>query len=362
MTNSKIKLLVAVPSLECGGLERNVSIICNNIDTEKFDVTLCVLNNRNQFFGITNPAIKIIDLKINSVRKSLFAIAKLSREIKPGIILATANHLNLFFGIFKWLFPKRIKIIARESSIVSLNPPLKWDKKLYDWLMRRFYSKLDIIICQSLYMQEDLVKNYRVPAGKIKIIHNAIEHPSPVVSKNVYTASVVPKFITVARLSKEKGIDRIIRSLSLLTIPFQYTVIGEGELRPELEKLVKERSLETKVFMPGRSAQPFAEVKNPALFLMGSWFEGFPNVLLEANSMGIPVVAFNAPGGIGEVIINYENGILVEGNSEAEFASAINQALNFPFEHNNITRDIENRFAVKKILRKWEELLEGLID
>ena len=354
-------MLIAVPSLECGGLERNVSIICNNIDSSRFDVTLTVLNNANQFFPISNPAIKIIDLKINNVRKSLFAIAKLSRQIKPDIILTTANHLNLFFGIFKWLFPKRIRIIARESSIVSINVPKTWNARFYKWLLRTFYKKLDLVICQSVYMRDDLVKNCRVPVAKTFIINNAVQTPVTLFSSvDTTEENSVPQLITVARLSEEKGVARIIRALSQLSVPFKYTIIGEGPLRPQLEKLIKELSLETRISMPGRSDKPFAQVNSPTLFLMGSFFEGFPNVLLEANSLGIPVVAFNAPGGIGELITNDENGLLVEGNDETAFAIAVKKALDHSFDRDKISLGVKARFDVKKIITRWEALLENV--
>ena len=354
-------MLITVPSLGCGGVERNVSIICNHINTDRFDVTLTILDNSNQFFGITNPAIKIIDLKIPSVRKSLFTIAKLSRKIKPDIILSTANHLNLFLGIFRWLFPGRIKIIGRESSIMSRNTPTNWSPGFYNWLSRNFYKKLDLVVCQSVYMQDDLVQHYHFPVKNTRIINNAVLVPS-VWTNTDDDKKKVPQLITVARLTALKGLVRLIRSVAHLTIPFEYTIIGEGELRPELEKLTKELSLEKKVFMPGGSNQPFAQVAHPDLYLMGSHFEGFPNVVLEANAVGIPVVAFRAPGGISELIINSENGVLVENDDEVKFAAAIENALDHPFNRNKISSDIKKRFDVKKIIQQWEDLFTEVVD
>lgn len=352
--------MIAVPTLICGGVERNVSIICNNINTDNFDVTLTVLDNSAPFFEISNPAIKVIDLKIPSARKSLFAIAKLSREIRPDIILTTANHLNLFFGIFKFLFPKRIKIIGRESSIMSKNKPTNWSPGFYNWLSRTFYKNLDIVICQSAFMQDDLVTHYHFPINKTRIINNAVQPPVVNGINTDNKTGSIPKFITVARLIELKGLVRLIRSVAHISVPFEYTIIGEGEMRPELEKLIKELSLEKKVFMPGSSDQPFAQVSNPSLYLMGSHFEGFPNVLLEANAAGIPVVAFKAPGGIGDLIKNFENGILVESDSEADFAAAVTKALSHSFDRNKISMDTKNHFDVKKIIHQWEELFEEL--
>lgn len=352
----KLKLLIVVPSLECGGLERNVSIICNNIDGGRYDVTLAVLNNANQFFKITNPEVKVIDMGIVNVRKSLFAILKLSRSIRPDIILTTANHLNLLFAIFKWMFPKRIRIIARESSIVSVNTQRTWNPKVYHWLLRNFYKKIDMIVCQSEYMQHDLVKNYHVKQEKTCIIYNPVIKPETAIEANHHEP--VANLITVARLSTEKGLDRLIRSVSLLKIPYRFTIIGEGNMRPRLEKQIKELSLQEKVMLAGSHAKPFTQVSSPDLFLMGSYYEGFPNAMLEAIAAGIPVVAFDAPGGIGELLKPGENGISVNNNDEHAYAEAIEQALNHRFNRQQIQENILQRFNIDTIMHEWYAVLK----
>jgi len=354
----KLKLLIFVPTLECGGLERNVAIICNNMDTTKYDVTLVVLNNSKQFFPITNVDVRVLDLQIANVRKSLFSILKISREMKPDIILTTANHLNLLFGIFKWMFPKRIKILARESSIVSINTQRTWNPAIYHWLLRVFYKNIDLIVCQSKYMQDDLIANYHIQISNTRIIHNAVNPPEliPVVNPS----ENITKLITVARLSKEKGLDRLIRAVSYLTIPYRFTIIGEGDMRSELEKLIKDMSLQDKVILAGGQDKPFSQVSSPDLFLMGSYYEGFPNAMLEAIAASIPVVAFNAPGGIAELIVNGRDGILVEGNDEKEFSLAIKKAIEIKFDKKQIMESAIKRFNVEAIMGQWYQLFESV--
>ena len=355
---TKVRLLIVVPTLECGGLERNVSTICNNLDTSKYDVTLAVLNNEYQFFQITNPDVKLIDMHIVHVRDSLFGILKLSRKIRPDIILSTANHLNLFLAIFKWLFPKRIKIIARESSIVSINTQRSWNPTLYHWLLRRFYKKIDLVICQSKYMQDDLVLNYNFKIDKTRIIYNAVITPE--IKVDPHSPAAFTRLITVARLSKEKGLDRLIRAVSHLKTPYRFIIIGAGGLRNTLQELIDELSLQQQIILAGSRDKPFVQVPDPDLFLMGSYYEGFPNAMLEAIAAGIPVVAFNAPGGIAELVVNYENGILVEGNDENEFAEAIQKALDFEFDKKKIQEFALKRFNVDAIMGEWDKLFESL--
>lgn len=361
LTNSvnKVKVLITVPTLECGGLERNVSIICNHINTSKYDVTLVVLNNANQFFRITNPEVNVIDLKINNVRMSLFAILKLSRRIKPAIILSTANHLNLFLAIFKGLFPRNQKLVARESSIVSVNTQRTWNPRLYHWMLRRFYRNTDLIVCQSEYMRYDLFTHYHIPEEKMRIIFNSVT-PPPITDKEEGDEPYA-KLITVARLSSEKGLDRLIRAVSLLKIPYQFTIIGEGNMRSALQELIKKLSLEKSVFLTGSCDEPFKKISKPHLFLMGSYYEGFPNAMLEAIAAGIPCVAFNAPGGISELLVNNENGILVNGDDENVFAEAIQKALSYPFDKKKIRESALQRFNVNNVMEQWYRVFESLI-
>ena len=244
-TTNKIKLLILIPSLECGGSEKYVSLLCNNINTDKFDITLAVLNNSDPFYNISNPAIETIDLGIKRVRGSLFAIRRTVLQKQPDIIFSISNHLNLYLAIYRWLFPKKIKFIARESSIVSSNNRRTNSPKIYGWLIKKFYHRIDHIICQSHYMQQDLIKNFNIAPGKTTVIYNAVEEING--NKPVNTSGIY-KFITVARLSEEKGIDRLIRSVAQLTEPFQYHIIGEGNKRASLQELIGQLNLGDKVF------------------------------------------------------------------------------------------------------------------
>ena len=331
-----IRLLIITPTLECGGSEKFVSLVCGHINTNIFTVCLVVVNNANPFYRIKNPAIEIIDLAKNRVLFSLPAIKKVVNNFKPDIIFSTANHLNLYLAIFKNQFSSKIKFIAREASIVSINSKQAKMPALYNMLIQKFYRRFDMIICQSAYMQQDLVAHYNIPADKTMVIHNATEGIlyTPIQSKGKNEG--VYKFISVARLSKEKGIERLIHAVGLLSTPFVYYIIGEGSKRTALQKLIDELELSHKVFLAGQKDDPFNDMTDADLLLVGSYYEGFPNVLLEAGAHGLPVVAFNVPGGIAEIITEGENGLLVEDNDIIGFAATIKKALATNFDSRNI--------------------------
>ncbi len=353
----KIKLLIFTPTLHCGGSEKFVSALCNHINTELFSVSLVVLNNSTPFYTITNSAIKVIDLKEARVRFALFKIKALIKHDKPAIVFTTANHLNLYFAIFRWLFPRSLKFVARESSIVSINSQRASWPTVYNWLIKKYYHRFNFVICQSAYMQQDLISNYNFPVNKTCIINNAVADNSK--SEPVNIANNINrkyKFITVARMSAEKGIERLIHAVGLLALPFQFYIIGAGSKKTYLQNLVHELHLEDKVIFKDESTEPFSGMEDASLFLMGSYYEGSPNVLLEAGNLGIPVIAFDVPGGIREIITEDENGILVEDNDILAFAAAIRNSLLSYFNRKKIIETTQKRFSLNKTVTQVENL------
>ncbi|MGC4100327.1 glycosyltransferase [Ferruginibacter sp.] len=354
-TSRKIKLLILTPTLQCGGSERYVSILCNNIDTQKFEILLAVLNNETPFYNI-HKNITVIDLQVKQVRHSFFKIRKLVKEQQPDIIYSTANHLNIYLALFKKMLFKNTIMVARESSVVSINTQHSKSPAFYNGLIKKYYNRFDRIICQSQYMQQDLVKNYNVPLQKTIVLHNPVQEPTGKV-----VAAKPGKFITVARLSSEKGIDRLIKAIALLTIDFTWYIIGEGPQHQQLQQLVNELQLQKKVVFMGQKTTPFDGMEDAVLFLMGSHYEGFPNALLEAAALGIPAIAFDVPGGINEIITDGANGHLVKDGDVKAFAAAIEKATQQDYNRPSIAADINNRFSVAKIIPTTEQLFVQLI-
>jgi len=353
--NDKIRLLIVVPSLQCGGSEKHATVLCNNIDTQKFLVTLVVLNNENPFYNIHNKAITVINLKVKQVRYAAFKLRMVIKKIQPDIIYTNANHLNLFFALFKKFMAKKIKVVARESSVVSSNSKRAKFPVLYNRLLKKYYKRLNYFICQSGYMQQDLIDNYNISKEKTVVINNPAEESVAAVN-----ASSQIKLLTVARLSEEKGIDRLIRSVAKLTIPFTYHIIGDGDQQQALQQLISSLHLEDNVFLEGEKNNPFEGMEDATLFLMGSYYEGFPNTLLEAGALGIPAVAYDAPGGINEIINNGETGFVVKGNDAAAFKLAIEEAIHTNFNRISIQQMVLQKFPLNPIIRAAENLFVQL--
>ncbi len=337
-----------------------MSIIVNNLDTTKFDFKLVLINGKNRFYPISS-SITILDLNASRLLTAIPTLIKVIREEAPDIVFSTLTHLNLFLGMSKVLLPKQTKLIARESSIISINNKYYKYPTLTNKLIKKYYKKFSLIICQSKFMLDDLVDNYDVPTSIMTVINNPINPPKSNLHSKEQNKSK-PKFITVGRLYKEKGYDRILKALALLKFDFEYWILGDGSFKDPLTQLIDELGLSNKVTFTGLVKNPFDYLKQSDVFLQGSHFEGFPNAILEATYCGLPVVAYDAPGGTQEILIEGFNGFLVKEDDYQEFANKIEQSLNGSFDSEKITAHTIDKFSLDKIIRAYEDAIMSTQD
>ncbi len=311
-----------------------------------------MVDNSNAFYFI-DDSVNVIDAKKKKVRNALPQILQHIKKIQPYIIYSTANHLNLVIAIFKFALPKNTKLIAWETSIVSINYTFSACPTFYNFLLKTFYKKIPLVVCQSNFMQQDLIANYKLTTKQTTVIYTGVDEVNTIIENKKNTK---PHFLTVVRLSPEKGIDKILKALSLLTFDFTYTIIGDGNERENLQKLAKQYKLENKVIFTGQRQHPFTTIEQADLFLMASSYEGFPTTLLEATSYGIPIVAYNAPGGIAEIIEDGVNGFLVNENNATAFAKTIEKALAYNFDNKKIQQQTQTKFSLQNSIEQVQNL------
>jgi len=331
MNKEKIKVYFVLPTLFAGGAERVISFVSQNISKERFSVKLIIIGFEKDSKYKTNN-ISTIYLNKNRVADSIIPIYKILRKEKPDIVLSSISHLNSFMGLISIFFGK-IKFIGRHATINKVAKNYRAKRKtLLPKLNSRLFiygiQNLDMIICQSEDMKLDFLESYNCNTNNIK------------------------KFITVGRLSKIKGQLRLLDVLAKLSYPFQFTIIGSGAYEQKIYDKIKDLNLVEKVNHIKFTDKVHHELIKHDMFLQGSYSEGFPNALLESCSVGVPVIAFNAPGGTKEIITNGINGYIVE--NEQELLEKLNEEKDW--DPKTVRDTVFEKFNSEKIIGEYENL------
>jgi glycosyltransferase involved in cell wall biosynthesis len=360
----KIKLLFLIPTLQSGGSERVFSTIAQNMDPSVFEPIFVVLDGQNAFFQINKTNIRFIDLETPRVTKAFWKIRALIKKEKPDIVFSTLSHLNIMLIVTRFFIaPRSTRFVARESSVMSLNNLYQNPTWLFNLLTRWFYPRFDAIICQSKDMSADFVQNFGLSKTRLHIINNPINRALIEQKASEFSVSSIkiPRFVTVGRLAKGKGIDRLLMILSELNTPFVFDIIGDGTEKDNLLALTETLKLNDKVQFWGSLDNPFPIVQAADVFLFGSHHEGFPNVLIEAGACGVPVVAFDCKGGINEIIEDGVNGYIIADNDFGGFTKAILKTLKTPFNQVKIAEMTQKRFDLPMIIQQYEAVFKSLV-
>lgn len=240
-------ILFIIPSLQ-GGAERFIATLLKHIDRSKFQLSLAVVNTQGAVYLPEVPDdVKVIDLGCRRVRWAMPKIIRLIWNVRPDVVFSVLGHLNLALAICRPFLPDGVRYIARESSIVSQLPTSYSIPSWWFWAYRLFYKKLDLVVCQSREMQEDLLHQFDFPVMKSVVINNPCDltYVQTMASVAIQTGIVKKRddgvslfnLVAAGRFSSEKGFDLLIEAIALCgDARYRLTLLGDGSLREELTR------------------------------------------------------------------------------------------------------------------------------
>lgn len=350
----KKKIFLIVGSLGAGGSERVYWLLSQYFNKEDYAVSVVFLNAREQCFSTHIEGIEFIDLKTIKASRSFFKLYRLLKAAKPFAVFSTTDHINILTAMVA-CFLRVPHLIARASNNPQQMKQFYGYKSRFYNLFTRFLSvRFDFIVCQSAEMQQSISKLYGISSGKLKVISNPVLH-TPIIKKHL-NVSVQKKLIVVARLSPEKGLFRLLEIMQQLPSNYILTIAGDGPLMADLKADVNLRKLDNRVTFLGEVNEVSTHVVQHDLLVSCSFTEGFPNVVLEALALGVPVVTFRV-GGINELIREGFNGYVAEQHDIINLRKLIVQACSQSWPHEKIKADAYNRFSLDKIGQAYESLL-----
>ncbi|WAT23985.1 glycosyltransferase [Aerococcus urinaeequi] len=305
------KVVFLMPQLGGGGAERVVSNIISHLNYEKYEIYLILVHNQGDYLDKLPNEVKKIVLKASQTRYVYFELIKTLRIISPDIVLSTLRGLSLLLLMAKPFLKRNTKIILREENTVSV--ALKELKT--GWLWKLYYKFIfpiaDNIVCQSKYMENDLVNNFGIKSNKIIQIYNPVDFENIKQNLNKSINPFPPKsdkkfkVVTIGRLAYQKGIDLLIESVNKHKTRLNMTelwIVGDGVEYENYVRKVEELNLGEIIKFVGRDSNPYRWMKFCDLFILPSRYEGLPNVLLEAASANCNIVTSNHPGGTNEIM------------------------------------------------------------
>ena len=225
-------------------------------------------------------------------------------------------------------------------------------------LLQEYLPKLDRYIVLSEYDQRDFKEKLGIES-EVKI------NPRSFVSE----AKCDPnrkQFLVVARFVYAKGLDLLLESFSEFAKEdneWELSILGDGELRAEVEADVKKRNLEDRVHLVGYTTEPEKYYLNSSVFLLPSRWEGWPMVIMEAYEFGLPVIAYHT-GAMDLIIEDNKTGLLPDAFDTKQFAQAM-----LKLAHNDELRAQMSKYAIVKsedyaienAVEEWNKLFTTLM-
>ena len=348
MMNKK-KIIIFMPSIEGGGVEKNFFIISNYL-SKKFD-NISIITISKIHKNKLDKKIKLISVdpeifdKFGRRLKFFISIYYLFKEIFKNKHATVFCFQGIFYcTVFCKLFST--KIIIRSNS-----SPSGWSKNIIkNYLYKLVYGWADIIIVNSLEFKKEFLKKFNLnsvciynPLNKNEILKNS--------KKNVkisFFTSESYKIISVARFAEQKDHECLVKAIKLLKDKYKIKLLllGSGPTRTKIEKLIEDLRLKNYIQIIAFKKNPYPFIKKSDLFILSSKYEGLPNSLLEAIVLNKPVISSNCPTGPNEILDKGKGGLLFAVGDHKSLANKIEQ---FIKSKNQIAQ--KRKYAYKRLYR-----------
>ena len=368
----KIKVLFLLSNFRPGGAETQYANLIRNIDRLRFEPVLGIIEYKDNIAG-DDFLERFGDVHIKKFKRLRIADLKVVRCIAKYVkknhidIIQTLLFMDNQIGRFAGLF-SRTKVITSIRG--EIGPLLGAKKTRFEFLTQPLAVR---IIVNSEWLKGYLL-NKGSRANKVVTIYNGIDfdryecRKSKQAIKQEYNIDLDRKVVTiVARLHPMKDHVTFLESIVKVreSIPEVIAlVVGDGFERECLENYVRDNELDECVRFLGSVEDKLSEIYriSDVLVLSSQWGESFPNVVLEAMSASVPVVASNISA-IPEIIDDGVSGYLVEPKSPVAFSRRIVEVLTDADLRNRLVENAQPKsrlFGIPEMVKKYESLYTEL--
>ena len=354
---SPIRVAVVLQDLEFGGTQRYALHLLRHMDRERFAPELWVLRGGNDMVPMAKDLGIPVTHITHAARVGPRAVAKLALHLftRPPDVLYT---LTVVPNIWGRIFGRIARVPAVVSGYRSLYP-----QQAERWLWRL----ADRIICNAEALKTIMVDRYCVDAQRIAVIPNVVDVDAFRPTEDA--KATAPTVLFVGRLVEEKDPLNLVESFKLVADKLpeaRFQMVGGGPLQEAVEARVRACGLESRVDLVPGTADVRPWLNRAWVFVLASAMEASPNVIIEAMATGLPVVATRI-GGIPELVVDKQTGLLVEPGDRPALADALITLLTDETQRRIMGRKGRERVAechtldnmVRQTERVFVEALDG---
>ena len=319
------KLVIFMPSIEGGGVEKNLFIISNYLIDKIEDISLITISN--SFKKKFNKKIRFISLKskfwdkIGRRKKFLLSLFILFVEIlKNRNLLVLCFQGNIYCTLLCKLMG--IKIIVRSNSA-----PDGWSQNiLKHFFFKNIFKYANAIIVNSNEFKKKFKQRFKLdticiynPLNKSEIIKKSI------IKHNIQFDKKKLNIINVGRFTDQKDQITLLKAINKIKnkIKLNLIIVGRGIEKKNLENFIIKNKLEKIVKLINFRKNPYNLIRSSDLFILSSRYEGLPNVLLEALTLKKFIISSSCPTGPKEILLNGKGGYLFKPGDFVKLANLI---------------------------------------
>jgi glycosyltransferase involved in cell wall biosynthesis len=370
---ARVRLTFVVSNLACGGVQRVTVWLSGELARRGHHVTLITFADEASDFFHLPPDVSRVALDISTstptplwrlpavTASRLLRIRRAIQSSAPDAVVSRAAPVNVptLIALHGLAYPVVVTEHGDTPAQRGASAPWPWRKMLWYRMRRLCYPSAFAVLSASHAIDRQFSW---LSASRRAVIHNPFAPIQPLTPQPDVPARL--RIVSMGRLSPDKGFDVLLRAFARVAGQFpqwQLVIIGDGKLRPELDRLSKELALGDQVVFTGAVADPSAILQIAQLYVMASRCEGFPNALGEAMSCGLPVVATDCPGGVRELVRERVDGCLVPPDDPGALADALAELMADPAKRAEMgarAGEVVERFACERILDDWEWLLQ----
>lgn len=361
----KLLFLIKTLSLPGGGAERVLASVTGELAKRGHQVTVLSFDSSSStdFYPI-NPQVKRIRIDIGTpdrrsgireTMRRIFALRRIAKELRPDVAIGFMH--SAFVPLSMALIGTRMPMLASEHIVFDHYR----NRLLQGWLLRLAALLSDRITVIS----EAVRQTYpAVVARRMAVVTNPVTAP---LGRADVVGGPSKVLLSVGRLEAQKDHASLIGAFGRVTADFpewHLRIIGEGELRPDLEAQIKMAGLGDRISLPGATQSIEHEYLQVQLFVIPSSYESFGLVTAEALAHGLPAIGFADCPGTSELIRDGINGVLAQGSDRV---AALADTLRTLMGSADLRRRLGDaapatvrHFAIESIADRWEAILNSI--